>query len=1051
MRYRLPLLLGLLCGLACLPLRAEPAAWPGEELRKELGAPAEPPGPWEALSFPSQPGEGERRVEAVGAMHLGGQRMLLRVVFNQPPDFSADELMLNFDLDGSRDTGETTNNRPGTDLYLTLRDQQWRERLYPPVCASGETEVRALAEGAVLYVMVDCPELARAPQQRFYLRYRTPGQADQYVACAPFRLPGVEATPPELEPRRFTLIAPGAMFRFISASAGPLHPGLPMAGRKKGLVLEKLSNKGLKGADIKPEESNPFGRPAPLPLFRAEAAAPKGAVQEGEVPFTVREEAGVTRPRALVAFGLPLPQGALWDPAALRVRSGEAEPPLSAQATVLWGDGSIRWALIEFEDTFAAGEQRAYTATWGPQVAKAGPTLAVHEEEGRFVVDTGVLKASISKVHGGLLDAVEVAGRSGSVALPEGVALEDEHGTRFTTRQARLTRATVEERTPRKVTFRLEGAYTSAEGKGWMQFVTRLTFRAGEARVGFAHTHLNNHLEREFSDFRFLSLPLELPEPAGKVRMLAAGAREVEAVGKLAFHQQTEAASTFRTPEGGQEGGRAPGVFAVEAGGWKISGGLVDSWQRWPKGISVEARQVRLDLLPPYEKAFEETLPPHLRFPFCEGFYRLKWGMSFTERFVLDFAGETTQQQLAAEGQLPLVAVLPAEWYAQTRAFGDVALGSSAIHQQWDAFFEKSFRAHLERRERQREYGFLNYGDWFGERARNWGNNEYDTAHAFFNQFCRAGNADYFRAGLAAARHQADVDLVHAYPDPASVGAQVIHGVGHTGSSSHLVEYGMWSNALHLSARITNGHTWAEGLVEAWYLVGDAPVMEAALKMGENAAYVAAPRFRMSAASPRFGGWALRAIMPLYHATRDPLYLEAATRIARESTKDQDPGGGWFWGVPTVPGLYHKQAREDQKAPGMTVFQSGILLGGWKEYHRVTRDPQVEPAMKAAAALLMRSWKLNGGWPYIVSPDGSGHPYKPDVMAATNGYVADGFVYVGNELLHDEAYREVALQAFETQLRTHEILAAGQRIGYTLRGGNHILSQCGLSPAPTQP
>ncbi|HWL51796.1 MAG TPA: hypothetical protein VNQ90_05140 [Chthoniobacteraceae bacterium] len=1021
--------------------------WPGAETQKELGLPAAAPRAWEPV-WSEKAADKATRLEAISGLHVGGERLLLRLAFHGTPDFSNERLIVNFDLDQQADTGEKVNSRAGTDLYLTLRDQQWSARFFPPLCTEENSKVRALQEGDVVYVMIDTPVIAATGGLKIHARLSRPGEPDQYVSAAPYLPMPVEAVPPVLEELRFRFIAPFSSFRFISPTAGPIDPSVSMSGRKKGLALEKLSNKGLDGAAVRGDAEDPFGRPRPRPLFRSgPATADESKEAAGRVEVAVREEAGVARTRGEVSFGFPLPAGTLYDPGHVSVEENGRSIPATVQTTVLWPDGSIRWVLIAFHDRFEPRENKVYTVAYGEKPAQPETPPLLREERERFVVETGRLHAVVSKQRGSLLEEIAIDGVPTGITLPEGVFFEDEHGQRYSTRQARLLRAGVEEHGRDKVTLRLEGEYATSKGEGKLRFVSRLTFYRGGARVLLTHTHLNTHLENEFFDLRRLSLPLEMPRAAATVSTLAgnaetpADAKRIDAQGSLLFRQETEDRSTLRTEKETITSKRSSGVFAIEGERLRFSGGIVDSWQRWPKGFSVEGKELRIDLLPPYEKAFEETLPPHLRYPFCEGFYRMKWGMSFTERVWLDFSGETSLSELAGAVQKPLVAVLPAGWYVQTRAFGDIAVGSDERHRQWDAFFEKSFRAHLARREAQREYGFLNYGDWFGERARNWGNNEYDTAHAFFSQFCRTGETDYFRAALAAARHQADVDLVHAYPDPATVGAQVIHGVGHTGSSSHRVDYGTWSNPMRLSAVATNGHTWAEGLIEAWYLTGDAPVMEAALTLGEHIAWVAAPRFRMAAHAPRYGGWALRAIMAIQQATLDPLYLEAATKLARESTREQHPGGGWFWQRPTEPGVYHRDAAEEAKAPGMTVFQSGILLGGWKEYHRVTHDPEVEPAMKAAAGLLFRSWKLNDGWPYIITPEGKGHPNKPFISSATNIYSADGFLYVGLELLEDPAYQEVALEAFDRQLKEHEIVAIGQRIGYTLRGGNNLLGQ----------
>jgi hypothetical protein len=84
---------------------------------------------------------------------------------------------------------------------------------------------------------------------------------------------------------------------------------------------------------------------------------------------------------------------------------------------------------------------------------------------------------------------------------------------------------------------------------------------------------------------------------------------------------------------------------------------------------------VDFDLLPQQPGPdYGRNLPDYyLQYPFVEGKYRSKWGMAFTQRITLDFGGTTPSAELAAEADLPVIAVLPAEWYAETKALGDMA------------------------------------------------------------------------------------------------------------------------------------------------------------------------------------------------------------------------------------------------------------------------------------------------------------------------------------------------------------------------------------------
>ena len=106
-----------------------------------------------------------------------------------------------------------------------------------------------------------------------------------------------------------------------------------------------------------------------------------------------------------------------------------------------------------------------------------------------------------------------------------------------------------------------------------------------------------------------------------------------------------------------------------------------------------------------------------------------------------------------------------------------------------------------------------------------------------------------------AARHQADVDCVHAYPDPFYVGSNHQHSIGHTGTWSQNPRYATWSHRYDSHTDARNGHTWVDGLTNAWLLAGEARVMESALGVGEHITWAMSRSFdRLERTSVRQAG-----------------------------------------------------------------------------------------------------------------------------------------------------------------------------------------------------
>ncbi|MBO5681706.1 MAG: hypothetical protein J6T08_08345, partial [Lentisphaeria bacterium] len=254
------------------------------------------------------------------------------------------------------------------------------------------------------------------------------------------------------------------------------------------------------------------------------------------------------------------------------------------------------------------------------------------------------------------------------------------------------------------------------------------------------------------------------------------------AVGKYNTSVLQKTEKSYITADGKEHEGVLPGTAEFRFG--KKTGpsvAVADFAQRYPKGFRIhtpgKSRWLEIGLLPEQTDInFNADLPGYLRFPFCEGKYRMKWGMSFTERMRFELASGMAAVN-EAEMSKPVIAVLPSSWYGKTRVYPGANAGSAAV----DAGILQSFQGRLSEREQRREFGFLNYGDSHGERVWNWTNNEYDMANGCFMTFIRTGNRDLYRYALAAARHQADVDIIHAYADPYYVGGNIIHGPGHSG------------------------------------------------------------------------------------------------------------------------------------------------------------------------------------------------------------------------------------------------------------------------------
>lgn len=876
------------------------------------------------------------------AAHVGDNRVLFKVTFAHPVDFNGSTFIIYADLDGKPETGRVDQYHGGTDCMFSFGDQGMGFTMFGPA-TDKNTGARQAKDGNVLYVAVDFAfrrEGDKVLVGAHLLSQRVEGKSDG-TAHVVAQLPVSTATVPKLALGKAGISRSLTDFRYYNDR----------------VAYEKLSDKGLKAEQVMPKTPIVPGRERPEVKYAAQGRQPgkAGNVDVRRVPVELLEEAGVARQAAVLSFGFPLPQGAVYSLDKIKLVDGSKEVPAQFAATAFWPDDSLKWVLVDATVPLKAGERRGLEVVFGNKVSAMKPKAAV------------------------TLPAPD---------MTDELVLVDENGKRFV---GKLGGPVVEQQGSQKIVMRREGQYVADDGSTYMRFVTRLTGRAGSPLVELELTHINDYLKTEFTDFTSLTLRRKAAQPLQGVTVYAEDGGKLKLAGSSLV--QLDELKTASGP------GKGAGVVT-----WKGGGAVLhDFWQRWPKGIAAEGDQLTFDLLPVQPSAdYGKDLPYWLMFPFVEGKYRLKWGMAFTERISLDPTGNMTPEELWAEAQKPVVPVIPAAWYAETKAMGPIAAPLGNQFAQWDKYVVASYKGNMESKQRDREYGFLNYGDWFGERGRNWGNNEYDLAHGFFAQFARTGDRDLFRWAVKAAQHRADVETVWAYPDPYYAGANPQHSIGHTGMWTQDVERALWTYRYDSHVDASGGHTWADGLMDSWYLTGDPRCRESGLALGEHIAWAMAPSFKELGTHERSAGWSLRAIMAIYKATYDPVYLEAAKKIADVAVKAQGPEGNW----PHV--LPKDHSGDSPGAVGNNMFLIGILLGGLQAYHEATQDPAVLQTLEKGTLWVTRSWdERAAGWPYSAKTDGT-PLYRPST--GLNQLIIGPLAYVG-ALTNNEKLLHIASEA----------------------------------------
>lgn len=732
-----------------------------------------------------------------------------------------------------------------------------------------------------------------------------------------------------------------------------------------------LSNRGIEKVVL------PAKRPVPTADFLLKDTPGRdGNIAYKKVPVELLEEAGVAR-AALIRFGFPLPAGGLFDLTRIRLRDGEKEIPASYSVTGKHPDGSLRWVMIRAVVSLAANERKTLFVEFGSKFPprRAGEGIRIREDGDFIFVDNGAISCRINKKRFTLVQDVRLGNSYCGSVNGFGTLMVFRDGKRFGTYKTPPVSVKLIESTPEHVTCRIDGVFGEVNDP-YGSYTARLSFHKGVPGFDLEYTHINTNMRYEFTDIRSMTIGFSTGKgnPLKTWRHFTAGTEVPADAGRVVqLDDKTVSA------DGKPFSARLPGgIKFVTEKGMEGTITIADAWQRYPKGFSVDpgTNTVGIELLPelPDEK-FGKHLPYYLQFPFCGGGHRIKWGVSFTERLSFRFGKALSEKAVLAESNLPVIATLPPRWYAEAGVWKGMAL--EKLYAGIDKEALELFKRNLERRERQREYGAFSYGDSFGERGgQNWTNNEYDMSHGMFLLGLRTGNREVLRYALAAARHEADVDIVHAYLHPYFVGCNIQHSCAHTGT------YGRWSWPYRCRFNDGySGHNWLRGMVDSWHLFGEGTAMDSSYLLADHLAFAWLPALT-KLVQIRDGAWNLIALCGIAASSGRPEYRKAADDLAKYLMDLVDLKTDWYMN------------RTGGGRGGIAVFMCGILLNSLCDYHDLTR--RADAAAKCAELgrwLVDRVYSpdLGGLFWYDVTP--AGRSTFPS--AVYNALIAPGVIRAG--------------------------------------------------------
>ncbi|MCM8817509.1 MAG: hypothetical protein NC913_08405 [Candidatus Omnitrophica bacterium] len=214
--------------------------------------------------------------------------------------------------------------------------------------------------------------------------------------------------------------------------------------------------------------------------------------------------------------------------------------------------------------------------------------------------------------------------------------------------------------------------------------------------------------------------------------------------------------------------------------------------------------------------------------------------------------------------------------------------------------------------------GFWDYGD-------NGANNEEMFGHVYFQNYFRSGNWTCAENGIAIARHILEVDFVDFSIDKLQNGGMVAHCLNHNDGA------------------VYPSHMWFTELLFAYVLTGDMEFKRAALKICENLLMWVNDYFWIVSADHRESGQPIINLTWCYHFNRDERYLKACEKIIKENLMQQVKKYGKMF-VPKPSSMPIKLVRYGDYASWEGMF--------W--YWKITGDEEVKRFM-----LSQLEWRLS--------------------------------------------------------------------------------------------
>ncbi|MCP4639140.1 MAG: hypothetical protein GY851_01835, partial [bacterium] len=792
------------------------------------------------------------------------------------------------------------------------------------------------------------------------------------------------------------------------------------------------------------------------------------------VPITVPEPTDAARTSWPATVGMPFAKGTLARLTDLRLlRADGAALPLQAELFSRWPDGSVKWATLSFLADTATGDSAAYTLearpNWDSPVPAPGNVLSLSETDNAWRITTDALTFAVGKLSPGLFDHVGFdRNGDGRVTAEECIQTPPMGGNmRLVTGDGQSLGCgppdpdsfEIEANGPIRAILTWTGPLAGADGaKGW-HYRMRITVWRGVPALSVHVAVSNEASDPQYQALKSLALRVPLDGDGVRGAFDDASLETVPDADGLWLHQDKDNHFSMRGAATVSEGKRAAGFAVAEDARTRVTVAFPDFWQTYPSGFAIKPDGIHVQLLP--------ELAPDTYDGDAAWFYKLNaW---FRDGNYLFRAGQLTRHHVLVH-YAPAGAASPHAdtWLANPllpQASPDYLCATGVLGRpifartpgEWDdyeAFFDTGFARNMQDQATRRSYGWMHYGDWYGERYCNYGNNEYDLGWALAVQWMRTGDRRLFDRGLAMAHHHSTVDTLYGPFTGAMRGIVWEHGFNHVGTAltseelrvpeadADMQKYLESFGRMIRGAMDPQGHIFQEGNWMYAALTGDPWYRDAAERICSHQAAKLTPAFNFSI--ERSGGWPVINASVAYNFSGNPYYLNAARIMVERCLQRQDPvTGGW---------LHYPPSGETGgvRVLGGKAFAVGILSNALLRYHdQETLDrPDVRHMLVRGADWLMNeAWIPGKGFRYITNAENHRDIGRRGMTCLLNADLV-AFAY---EETGDEKYlafwNEMMLDAFETP-PSGMGKAFTQAIRQTVLGLDRV-RQWGIVEAPT--